>query len=85
METLPKKKDAEARALAHRHALKEFVKWVIQESWENYDVCSQDIQNKAVKFGLLEEVSYNPEKHGPNEYDSEPVDEWFVFVTELRN
>lgn len=60
--------------------LRQFARWVIQEAWGQMGCDPGDIQDKAVELGLLREVLYDPEKHGPNDVDAEPGDPWFVFT-----
>lgn len=38
------------------------------------------IQDLAVKYGIIREVTYDPDVHGPNDSGAEPGDPWFVFV-----
>jgi hypothetical protein len=38
------------------------------------------IQDLAVKHGILKEVKYDPEIHGPNDVGAEPGDPWYVFA-----
>ena len=62
-----------------------FVAWCIREGLrEGNSLDSWDVQDKAVEFGILERVTYDPEKHGPNDIDAEPGDEWYVFSDEMK-
>ncbi len=57
-----------------------FSKWVMRKMWDSYDIDCGDLQDAAVKHGIIKEVPYDPEKHGESEYDQEPGDPWYVFV-----
>lgn len=60
-------------------AVIEFAKWVIQESvFDGCDLDGVTVQEKALELGLLTKTSYDPEKHGENEY-AEPGGDWYVF------
>ena len=60
-------------------AVIEFAKWVIREgAFQAADLDGLSIQEKALELGLLTKASYDPEKHGENEY-AEPGDDWYVF------
>lgn len=49
--------------------------------WFN-DTSGDVIQDAAVNYGIVKEVKYDPDIHGPNNVDAEPGDAWFVFVDE---
>lgn len=60
---------------------KAFAEWAIREGvWDGWQLDGDEIQDKAVEFGIIEEVEYDPVKHGENDVDAEPGDPWFVFV-----
>lgn len=62
----------------------EFVKWCITEgSFNGCDIDGADAQDQAVKFGIIRQVEYDPEKHGPSDL-AEPGDRWFVFTDEFK-
>ena len=60
-------------------ALAEFAELCIRSSWEGLDVEGCDIQEWGVQLGLLVETKYDPEKHGPSDFDLELGDPYFVF------
>jgi hypothetical protein len=55
-----------------------FAKEVIRASWDGCEY-GGDIQDAAVKHGLIRQVSYDPAVHGSNDVDAVPGDPWFVF------
>lgn len=59
---------------------KAFAHWCIKKFAWSCDVDGGDIQDKAVEYGILKEVPYDPERHGESEYDAEPGDPWYEFV-----
>lgn len=60
---------------------KAFVKWCLMEGpWQGCDVDGGSMQDAALKFGIIKQVAYDPEKHGPSNYDEEPGDPWFEMV-----
>ena len=60
-------------------AVIEFAKWVIQESvFDGYDLDGRIVQETALELGLLTKTSYDPQKHGEDEY-AEPGNDWYVF------
>lgn len=66
--------------------LAEFVSWVVKTNcWEYRDLDGGDVQDMAVKCGILTETTYDPEKHGESEWDNEPGDPWYVFSDEFKN
>ena len=60
-----------------------FAKQVLHASWDLADIDGSDIQEWAARYGLLRPEPYDPEKHGPNDYDAEPGDAWFVYAGPL--
>lgn len=58
---------------------KSFAVWCVQTAFEACDLDGVDIQDKAVEFGIIKKVPYDPEIHGDSDY-VEIGDEWFVFV-----
>lgn len=61
--------------------LRAFARWAVAEG--PFNGCSLDggdIQEKAVQFGILREVKYDPSTHGPNDVDAEAGDPWFEFT-----
>lgn len=55
---------------------KTFVRTILDDGGDWSDTALHEL---AVKHGILEEVSYDPEIHGQHEY-AEPGDPWHVFV-----
>ena len=51
----------------------------ILSAWPEGGIDGFDMQDLAVKYGLLRETTYDPEKHGDDLYGcSEKGDPWFV-------
>lgn len=68
-------------AAAEIERLRAFARWAVTDgAFEGRGLDGGDVQEKAVQFGILREVAYDPEKHGPNDCDVEPADPWFVFT-----
>ena len=61
-----------------------FVKWIVEKSWDGCDVDGADIQDLAIKCGILTEVEFDPEKHDDPFWGSEPGDPWLVFSDGFR-
>jgi hypothetical protein len=60
---------------------KGFAKWAISKgSFCGLSLDGGNIQGAALKFGIIEEVIYDPDVHGDNDVDVQPGDPWFVFV-----
>jgi hypothetical protein len=64
--------------------LAKFADWMLQAAFEACDVDGSDIQEQAIKFGLVTETQYDPDKHGPSEYDCEPGDPYYVYSDSLK-
>lgn len=62
---------------------KEFAKELLQKIFDGGDPDGADIQETAIKHGLLEEVPFNPADHGTVAY-ALPGEPWFVFSEELN-
>jgi len=68
-------------------ALVEFSKWAIETSaWCGTSLDGSEVQDEALKLGLIVETKYDPEKHGDSENSeyAEPGDQWFVFADWLK-
>jgi len=51
----------------------------IMKNWPEGGVDGFEIQDLALAHGLIQLEPYDPDRHGPNEYDAEPQGvEWFV-------
>lgn len=62
-----------------------FVKWALREgAWQGCDLDGGAMQDKAEELGLIVKEPYDPEKHGPNDIDAEPGDDWYVFAPAIR-
>jgi hypothetical protein len=61
---------------------KTFAKWCLKESWDGCGLDGGEVQDKAVSLGIIKQVPYDPDKHGPNNWDAEPGDPWYVLVEE---
>jgi hypothetical protein len=55
----------------------DFARWIITETFKG-GIDEFDVQAKAEELGLLQEVKYDPELHGPNDVDAVKGDPWFV-------
>jgi hypothetical protein len=63
---------------------KGFAEWCMREGpWAGCDLLGDSVQEAGVKFGIIKETKYDPKVHGPNEYEVEAGDPWFVFVEKL--
>ena len=66
--------------------LAEFAAWAVLEgAWTGSDLEGGEIQDKAVKLGLIVKVSYDPEVHGESEFDFMPGDDWYVWSEEMKS
>ncbi len=62
---------------------KSFAKWAIRRGVLEYGgLDGFDIQEMALKCGLVKETKYDPDMHGDNDFDVQPGDQWLVFVEE---
>lgn len=61
---------------------KGFARWAVQEGpWDGKDLDGYDVQCKAIEFGVIKEVAFDPDVHGADdEYDTQPGDPWYVFA-----
>ena len=63
-----------------------FAQWALHDGvWVGFDLDGSDIQDKAVELGLLVAVPYNPEVHGPNDFDAESGDDWLIWSDEMKS
>ena len=70
---------------AKAKAFRDFVVWAMQEgAWQGGDLDGGAMQDKAEAIGLLDEVPYDPKKHGESEHGAKPGDKWYV-VTRVRD
>jgi hypothetical protein len=66
--------------------LEEFARTVMQTALEGSDMDGGEIQELALKCGLIKGVPFDPKKHhGPGSEYFEPGDQWFVFDGHLRS
>ena len=63
--------------------LKEFAKTMIEDVWNERGGDCFAIQDAAEAFGLIVKVPYDLEKHGENNCDVQPGDDWFVLNPEV--
>jgi hypothetical protein len=67
--------------MADKPDYKAFAQWAIREgAWDGCDLDGGAIQQKAVELGIIRETTYDPAIHGPNEWDVEPGEQWFIFA-----
>lgn len=65
---------------------KGFARWCLQNGpWDGCDLDGCDVQDAALKFGIVEEVKYDPTVHGETECDVCPGDPWYVMVEDKRS
>jgi len=60
-----------------------FSKAILDASNEGLDVDGFTIQKLAEKHKVIVVVPYDPNKHGPNEFDVMPGEDWYEYVPEL--
>jgi hypothetical protein len=62
-----------------------FAKTLIGYAFEGSGADGGNIQDLAVKHGLLVETTYDPKEHGTDAlWCSEPGDPWFVYSPEFK-
>ena len=67
-------------------SLAQFALWTLQSSaWSGCDLEGYEIQQKALKLGIVKEVPYDPSVHGDAEFDTEPGDAWYVWSDDVAN
>ena len=61
--------------------LAEFARWAIENgSWDSsLGLDGGDIQEKAQACGILVKTKYDPKRHGGNDVDCEPGDDWYEY------
>lgn len=64
--------------------LKEFIRWMITQAFEGCEIAGSDAQDKAVEYGILVKVAYDPDLHGDSDIDIEVGDEWFVYSDDFK-
>jgi len=66
--------------------LAEFAQWVIVNgSFEGCDIDGGSLQDKAIEYGILVQVPYDPEKHGRQYYgELDPGEPWYVFSDDFQ-
>lgn len=68
-------------AVSEIERLRAFVRWAVTDGpFNGCNLDGGDVQEKAVHFGILRKVEYDPEQHGQNDCGAEPGDPWFVFT-----
>lgn len=65
-------------------ALAEFFNRCTESAWDGCNIDGSDVQEWGVDLGLLTKTQYDPEKHGPNSYDVEPGEDWYIFSDWLK-
>jgi hypothetical protein len=60
--------------------LMEFLEFALAASWDGCDLSGGEIQDEALRLGLIIEVPYDPEIHGENDCDVKPGDPWYVIA-----
>jgi hypothetical protein len=59
---------------------KRFAMALINDMFKGVDVNNFDVQDMAVKHGILKKTKYDPERHGDNDFDAVKGDDWYEFV-----
>jgi hypothetical protein len=62
-------------------AMAKFIAWALLEG--PFDGCylgGADIQEQAAALGLIVATTYDPKKHGPNDYDIKAGADWYVYA-----
>ena len=76
-------------SIARERGMREFAKHIIRTYAWGVGGCGEpdggDVQDMAIKYGLLVATAYDPEKHGPNDCDLEKGDQWFEFSAALAS
>ena len=79
--TIPVRVARGGAAAAEIERLRAFVRWAVTDGpFNGSSLDGGDVQEKAVHFGILRKVEYDPEQHGQNDCGAEPGDPWFVFT-----
>lgn len=65
-------------------ALAEFFNCCTESAWDGSGIDGSDVQEWGVDLGLLTKTQYDPEKHGLNDYDVAPGEDWYVFSDWLK-
>lgn len=62
-----------------------FAKWAVQDGpFEGSHLDGWDVQDKAVEFGILTIVKFDPDIHRDDEYGADAGDDWYVFSDEFK-
>lgn len=61
-----------------------FSQWIINETFRGSEPDGGQIQEQAVECGLLVKTTYDPERHGESEFDTQPGDTYFEYSPELK-
>lgn len=81
----PRQAAEQALALAPTQALARFARKMLSALWEGFGADGNDIQEAALKCGLIQRTAFDPEKHtdlhGVGVY---PGDEWFEELPWVR-
>jgi hypothetical protein len=64
--------------------LREFIRECVQAAFEGHGVDGGEIQDMAVKHGILRQVEFNPAIHTDSTGYSEKGDPWFVYTDEFK-
>jgi len=70
--------------LSAKDKVLDFAKSVLHVAFEGGSLDGGDIQEMGVKYGLLEQTAYDPEKHEEN-WDFEPGDPYYTFTPILSH
>jgi hypothetical protein len=75
----------ESDALSLKHRLARFADAILGALWDGDDLGAADIQDLAEKYGLIQEVGFDPRRHtdhlGVGAY---PGDPWYVPAHDLK-
>lgn len=65
--------------MVDKAAYKEFAVWCLAHAFDGLDIDGGELQRKAASLGIITEIPYDPDLHGPNFYVRKG-DPWFVMV-----
>ncbi|WP_139234947.1 hypothetical protein [Methylobacterium sp. yr596] len=65
--------------LTDETTLAAFARDVLHHAFAGIDLDGAEIQGLGLAYGLLAETAYDPERHGPNDYDVKPGESWLEY------
>ena len=61
-----------------------FAKWIVDQTFEGSEPDGFEIQDYAIKCGILKETTYDPAKHGESEFDADIGDPYLEHSPEFK-